>query len=142
VLSGTGAKTIASGGTLNLQTSTQMAGITLNIDGMMVWASANNIDVSQGAIINIRNGGVFEICNDYNVYIFGGAPNPTWNNAGTIRKVSATGVSGLGAGTLNNTGVFQAQSGTIEFTGGGANSGNFNTSAGAATSVWASRRMG
>jgi uncharacterized repeat protein (TIGR01451 family) len=130
-LSGTGAKTIASGGTLNLQNGAQIAATTLNIDGLMEWASTNTIDVSQGAIINIDSGGVFDIQNDYNVYIFGGTPNPTWNNAGIIRKTAGSAVTGLGAGTLNNTGSVQAHAATLQFSGGGTSSGNFDTAAGA-----------
>jgi hypothetical protein len=81
---------------------------------------------SPGAFYNLP-GALFDIQNDqfYLYYAYG---TEIFNNAGTLRKSAGTGTTQILV-QFNNTGLVDAQTGTIAFGGGGAIASQFNTAA-------------
>lgn len=118
-------------GTFNGGTKTLNAR-TLNLNsGTTTW-SLGGINSGGGALLN--NAAIFNITFDgaYNDTVGGSS---TIFNSGTFRKSSGT-VTTTIAPVFNNgaTGRVEAQSGTLNFTGGGASSGDFDVSAAATLS--------
>jgi hypothetical protein len=84
-----------------------------------------------GAVVNLQSGVVLEVGSESGAPVWAGAI--TFNNAGTIRKSTGTGQGNFNW-TVNNSGVVDAQTGTLGFYGGGTQTGLFQT-AGASTHI-------
>lgn len=111
-MSGAGTTTIASGGTLTISGAVDKD-LRRRLDnfGTVTW-TAGRILGHDSAVIHNRAGAVFEARGDGNLFeSFDGSPK-TFNNAGTVRKSTATGTSSW-EGVLNNTGVLELQRGTL-----------------------------
>lgn len=98
---------------------------TINISGTATWTGSGNLNMSYASSIN--NSGTFTLQNDASFYNYtGGAPTPVFNNTGTFRKNSATGVSTFnpsnGGVNFNNSGTADLQTGTISISAGYATS--------------------
>jgi hypothetical protein len=89
---------------------------------------ANNHGIYTGFIYN-QAGALFDIQNDQGIYCacYG---FESFVNAGTVRKSSGLGVTSFGV-AFTNTGLIDAQSGTIQFSAGGNIGGTYNTASGA-----------
>ncbi|MCH8185482.1 MAG: cadherin-like domain-containing protein, partial [Chloroflexi bacterium] len=97
---------------------------TLDSLGAATWTGTASISSGQGAIFN--NGGTFDAQNnrtfDYNNQL----PIPSFNNTGMFKKTVGTSITTIDV-IFNNTGILDAQSGTINLTrSGGVSDGNFN----------------
>ena len=116
-LSGAGALTIASGGSLNLSGfgTRFIDGGTLNNLGTVNWSGANNISVYNSGLINNQSGGLFIVTSDQLIYQHCCAAGQAFNNAGTFRKTTATGTTTIQNGGFSNSGTLQPQSGLIAF---------------------------
>ncbi|MBZ5640950.1 MAG: hypothetical protein LAO51_19605, partial [Acidobacteriia bacterium] len=101
----------------------------LNVAGPTTWTGTGGFGVGTGAVIN--NSGTWDCQGDASFSNgFGGTA--TFNNltGATFKKSAGTGATGV-AITFNNSGSVSVQSGTVNFSGGGTNSGTFTGSVGA-----------
>src|SRR5260370_13227915 len=76
--------------------------------------------MQSGALIN--NQAVWDAKSDDTLVNNGGA-TPTFNNSGTFRKSGGVGVTSIGSISFVNSGIIDAQTGTIDFAG---NNATFN----------------
>ena len=83
--------------------------------GTVDW-SGGNLAVGANPPTVISNGGLWQLSSD-DALSFGGGLTPWFTNAGTIRKISGPGISGIGGCQLVNlaTGLVQVDTGTIAF---------------------------
>ncbi len=106
---------------------------TINNSGTTAWTGTGIIWASVGAVFNNLAGGTFDAQNDsaFN-YQCGPCGVPTFNNAGTFRKSAGSGTTTINGGVIfNNTGTVNAQSGTLRFVDGFAQTaGSTNLSGG------------
>jgi hypothetical protein len=125
--------TIATNGVLNFNG----AGVNINAPltnfGTINWSGgaisvANNAAVYTGVIYN-QTGGLLYLLSDQSLTAAGYGLE-LFRNAGTVRKAVGLGVSTINV-TTTNTGLVDAQSGTIQFGGSGNISGAYNTASGA-----------
>src|ERR1700741_1017422 len=118
-ISGTTVKVLSGGRTLNTAGTTNWSGST--------GSNTNEILVSGGSIIN--NSGTW---NDQNAHIVRllstGGTGGEFNNSGTYTRSGVTGETQLSIG-FDNTGVVNANGGTLSLDGGGVSSGAFNSAA-------------
>ena len=146
-LGASGAYVVESGsGTTDLQGTSTLSpsstfyfaldgGRVLQNDGTFNWASGaiemgtnpvgstvggSTINNSLGAIFNDEVAGSITNVTGTNVF----------NNTGTFETSFTSGITTIGV-TFNNTGTVNAQSGTLELSGGGTETGTFNVSSGA-----------
>jgi len=120
-LGGSGATTVASGAALNISatgscwgTGARLTGRTLNVAGTATLTGTTTLCVDTGAIIN--NSGLFDVVSNVNVDNWsGGTRNAVLNNTGTLRKSGGAGTSAWFSVAVNNAGIVQAQSGTLQF---------------------------
>ena len=123
--------TVAAGGVLNMSGASNkfLSGGALN-NGGTVNLSGGTLYEMNGAVVSNLAGGTFNVLSDGAINSNGGA-QPSFSNAGTFRKSA-----GAGSMTINlpfgNSGLVDAQSGTIAITGGGTSNGAFNAGSGAA----------
>ena len=123
--------TVPSGSTLNIVTGNphSLSGGILTNNGTVI-NTGGNMRGSGGW--TIYNNGLWLEEVDFWFYNDGGGVD-TFVNAGTFRKTAGAGFTYIGwAGTqvaFNNSGLVDAQSGTIDIEGGGINSGTFNAGA-------------
>jgi hypothetical protein len=131
---GQGPLTVSSGGVLDLIGTAMSVLSPLTNAGTINWISGNigvgnNGTSDTGSIYN-QAGGLFLIQCDQglgaDVY---GAPE-IFLNAGTVRKTAGLGTTAFSLG-FTNSGVVDAQSGAIQFSGGGNIGGNYNTASAA-----------
>ena len=94
-LSGSAAKTLSGGGA------------TITNNGTITVAGTGNLLLENGATLTNTASGVIDLQGDAGV---GGA---TLVNAGLLKKSGGTGTSAVTVGNISNTGVFDAQSGTL-----------------------------
>ena len=114
-----GALTVASGavlnlggsGTLNLYGALTNAGtvVVTNTGNLRLWYSPPTYT---GAIYNLA-GGLFDIQNDQ-FYLYNTYGTEFFNNAGTLRKSAGSGTTAIYP-IVNNTGLIEADSGTLGF---------------------------
>lgn len=120
----TGINLVASGGVglSGLGTKYLYGGTLLNA-GVMTWASSMGPVVGYtNALLTNAPAGVLDFQGDGSPFVqFGSA---VLANAGTLRKSAGTGTTTIGF-AFNNSGLVQAQSGTLNFSGGGISSGQF-----------------
>jgi uncharacterized repeat protein (TIGR01451 family) len=133
-LTGAGALTIGSGGTLNISGfgTRFIGGGTLNNSGTVNWSGANNISVYNAGVINNNAGALFSVTNDQIIYQSCCSAGQAFNNAGTFRKTVATGTTGINNNGFNNSGTVDIQSGTFNPISGGTSTSIFNATAGGA----------
>jgi fibronectin-binding autotransporter adhesin len=131
-INGIGPLTIPSGAILNIDGSGGSETIddtTLNIAGTANWSGTNNIDMADGATINVEKGGRFNAQNQQEIYSSASA-TPTINNAGTFTVAATTGTTLIGSNVpFDNTGTVTVTTGTLELAGGGNGSGSFSVPA-------------
>jgi len=125
--------TISSNGVLNFNGATVSIISPLTNFGTINWSSgslsvANNSNSFTGLIYN-QPGGLFNLLSDQSISSQGYGFE-FFYNAGTVRKTAGLGVSTFGL-PVTNTGLVDAQSGAIHFTGGGNIGGTYNTAANA-----------
>ncbi|NCR71712.1 MAG: hypothetical protein GPI93_11170 [Microcystis aeruginosa LG13-12] len=101
---------------------------TIENQGTVTWTNGD-IYLYNGANWNNTATGVFDIQGN-NGFIYWSGNQPKLNNAGTLKKTAGTGTTTIST-QLNNTGTVQVQTGTLNLTGGGSSSGNWNLSNGA-----------
>jgi hypothetical protein len=97
----------------------------LSGNATMNFTGAGALQMSGPGVLNIDPGVTFDIQSDNGI----GATGGIINNAGTFRKSAGTGNTIVSC-TMNNSGLVDAQSGTLTFNGGGAQTGVFNTAVG------------
>ncbi|MGA2544702.1 MAG: hypothetical protein ABSG78_24395, partial [Verrucomicrobiota bacterium] len=122
-----GTLTVMSGATLNMDTGADhdLPGWTFNNNGTNLH-TGGRMRGGSGTVIN--NAGLWldevdlAFNNDY-----GGVS--TFVNTGTFCKTNSTGTTSFNSILLNNSGLVDAESGTIAINGGGTNSGTFNAAA-------------
>ncbi|MFN9673050.1 MAG: Calx-beta domain-containing protein [Microcystis sp.] len=101
---------------------------TIENQGTVTWTNGD-IYLYNGENCNNTATGVFDIQGN-NGFIYWSGNQPKLNNAGTLKKTAGTGTTTIST-QLNNTGTVQVQTGTLNLTGGGSSSGNWNLSNGA-----------
>ena len=117
-ISGAATKTLQAGRTLNLQGTTTWSGNTAN--------NNNAIRFWNGATLN--NNGTFNDDNSFNAFVEHNVGGPhNFNNVGTYNKNgSSTTLFDLGV-TLNNTGQFNVNAGTVQVVSAFDNQGSIST---------------
>lgn len=114
---------------------------TVNLLGNTTWSDTGPanvtgfLNISNGSVINNRSGATFEVKHDFivdGVLGFGETvANFAINNEGTFRKSGGNTIrSGFRFVSFNNSGLFQLQSGGVEFGGGGTSGGVFEAAPG------------
>jgi hypothetical protein len=99
--------------------------------GMITVSSAQGLAVNGGTTLDIARGSILDFQSDSGIFInYGGTSPELLANAGTIEKTGGTGMSALDL-PVANTGLVQAQSGTLAFGGATDTNGTFKTAAGA-----------
>ena len=116
IITGGGAITIPTGGVLSVSGSSNKSfqDRTLNLSGNGTWMGTGNINGDSNAgVFNIQAGGLFDIQTDSD---FGNASGVVFNNAGTLRKSAATGLTNNSGFAFSNSGTVDIQNGTLGFT--------------------------
>jgi hypothetical protein len=139
-IAGSGSTTIAKTGSLLLdgvstpQTTAveELDGSTLNLLGNATWSATNNFELADSATVNNQAGATFTIFCDQ--IIIASGSSSTFNNAGTLTKVSTPGVTTLPGAFFNNMGTVNVTDGTLDLPTGGLSSGAWNVSSGATLS--------
>jgi hypothetical protein len=91
-------------------------GATLNNAGDVVWTGAGYLNVSGYGVFNNLAGATFDVQTDG--YISGnGYSASAFNNAGTFRKTAGTGTTTINGPPLNNSGIVEVQTGTLNVSG-------------------------
>ena len=135
-MSGSGKTVIENGATLTLDMGETGSGNglalntrTLELGGNTFWTTGGNMLMNDGVITN-RPGAVFHVMAAGSINRAGGAPRI--DNAGTIRRITAGGITTVGAFvSFNNSGFVEIETGTLQLAGGGSANGMFNAAAGA-----------
>ncbi len=129
------AMTVAAAGTLNVNGTGVTLESALTNTGTIHWSGSgssitvyNNHGSYTGAVRN-QAGALLDIQNDL-PFSSAGFGFEFFQNAGTVRKSAGTGATTFSI-AFTNTGTVDAQSGTIQFTGGGNIGGTYNTVSGA-----------
>ncbi len=114
----TGTVTLASGAVLNISGTADkfVSGGVVNNGGTVNWSDSGNLLLNNGSVFNNLAGGTFSILNSATMYYNNGSP-PTFNNAGTLRRSTDTGTTSISSVTFTNTGLVEAQAGTLNFSG-------------------------
>ncbi|NJR69755.1 MAG: hypothetical protein HC771_14645 [Synechococcales cyanobacterium CRU_2_2] len=122
--------TIAPTSTLNLSGNLTklLAGGILTNQGLTTWSGGTLVSNTAASVITNAAGGTFDIAGNLTLDQAPGAPLPTFNNAGLLKKTTGTGTASIEA-TLNNTGEVVVQAGKLALFGGGSNSGSFQIDA-------------
>ncbi|SPE51110.1 exported hypothetical protein [Verrucomicrobia bacterium] len=127
--------TVNATGTLNLNGGALTLESALTNAGAVHWSGSassievyNNLGAYSGAIHN-QAGALFDVQNDQGVFCacYG---FESFVNAGTFRKSGGTGFTTINV-PFTNSGTVDAQSGTVQFQGGGNIGGTYNTASGA-----------
>src|ERR1019366_5154527 len=112
-----GALTVATNGVLNISGDGEkdLEGALTNA-GSVVWSGSGQLvvwyrpDLSYYGVVYNQPGGLFDIQTDARLYYSGG--NEAFNNAGTLRKSGGSGITQFYP-QLNNTGLVEADAGTL-----------------------------
>lgn len=120
-----GALTVATNATLVLGGNGlhDMPGATLTNFGTVLW-NGNQVRGNGTTLINNQNLWLAQCDSDLNS-AYGGQAQ--FVNNGTFRKLASGGTTTFNGMALNNNGLVDAQTGTINFSGGGIIGGNYNT---------------
>jgi hypothetical protein len=132
IMSGTGQTTTNGSLAITANNSSELEGRTLNINGGATVTGVVGLPTfraNSGAVIN-HNAGVFDLQSDATLLHAraAGLPGaiPTFNNTGTFRKSSGTGISNVDF-VFNSTSAVQANAGTLSLNAGGTSTGSFTT---------------
>ncbi|MEB3192795.1 MAG: Calx-beta domain-containing protein, partial [Snowella sp.] len=129
-ISGTGKKTVS--GALNLSGVESLDGTTLETNSATIWAGTSYLYGYNGAIWNNTSTGTIDLQGDADFYLYSGTPS--FNNAGTFTKSNGA-TDGSDESyfdvAFNNTGTVNIKKGTLNLSGGGANSKTFSIDLGA-----------
>ena len=142
VWSGTGTLTVDSGANLGISGAADKilnradgygsGGRILENFGTTTWTGTGQLLGGDGAQIVNRASGTILIQNDSTLGYAGGGAGPTVTNQGTMRKTTATGVTAISGGAFVNSGLVDAQAGTLAFSSGvTGNAGSFSASSNA-----------
>ena len=101
----------ANGGMLFHSSLSDIVNRTINVSGTTTVTT--NVRFWDGAVVNLQPSAVWDLQGDVGLTV--GTGVNTFNNAGTFRKSSGAGTSGVGL-TFNNTGSIEVQSGTLSLT--------------------------
>jgi predicted Rdx family selenoprotein len=127
--------TIGPGSVLNLSGDGDkyLSGGVLTNGGTVNW-SGGNIRLDYGAVVNNLAGGTFKVLCARSLYWSNGN-QASFSNAGIFRKSGDGGTAYLSSVAFTNTGLVDAQDGTIQIAGGnGTSNGSFNAASGATMS--------
>jgi hypothetical protein len=126
-MSGSGRTIIPPGATLNLADPGSVTlSRTLENRGTALWTGAGSLGLNNGTFTN-RAGALFHAQNAATISSSGSS---RFDNAGTFRKSANAGVTTISA-SFNNAGAVEIQTGTLNLSGGGTNSGSFDVPLGA-----------
>src|SRR5262249_30401372 len=131
LIGGSGSTEIASSATFTVSAGTNKfldQGL-LNNKGHGIWTGPGIVYLQNGA--TLLNSGALDLQNDQ-VVGYNGGPAPSFTNTGVVTKVAGTGISRWDV-AFNNNGTVIAASGTVQFNGGGASSGEFHATTGVIT---------
>lgn len=133
--------TIATTSTLNLSGNLTklLAGGILTNQGLTTWSGGTLVSNTAASVITNAAGGTFDIAGNLTLDQAPGAPLPTFNNAGLLKKSTGTSTTSFEA-TLNNTGTVVVQAGKLALFGGGSNSGSGSFQIDAGTTLEFSNR--
>ncbi len=112
----------ANGPVLISGSASKILGRTFNCNAGATWTGSGDIFLGQNvdnAVLNIAAGTVFEIRGDatFKGSLLSNGKTGTINNAGTLRKTTATGITKVESPVVfNNTGATDIQSGTLDLT--------------------------
>lgn len=98
-----------------------IVGSTLVLNGPTAIDGFNPLRMSENAAVEIAPGVVVDLVSDGTIRLLVGEDNVI-NNAGTIRRTTATGTFGIQP-KIANTGLLRVETGTLQFGGGGTVSG-------------------
>ncbi len=130
-----GTTTIAAGAALNLSgtfAKTLSSGRTLNNEGSATMTDSGSLFINSGAVFNNLAGANFDAQGDAAFEYFSGTFS-AFNNDGTFTKSGGAGTTQFEFGlAFNNDGTVQVQSGTLRLSGGGTSTGEFGVDSGAA----------
>jgi len=132
-MSGSGRTIIAAGAALNAANPSIiiLSSRTLENGGTVLWTGGGIFGVMGGAVITNRAGALFHVQSAAG--LGGGGANGRFDNAGTFRKSANTGTTTVQSGlSLNNSGIVEIQTGTLNLGGGGTHSGSFDVPSSAA----------
>jgi hypothetical protein len=101
----------------------------LTNSGTVIYGGSGNLGISSGTIYNLA-GGLFDIQGDATMFHSSGF-QPVFHNAGLLRKSAGTGTTTFSGVALNNSGIVEGLSGTIQFGDGGTFGGQLSVAAGA-----------
>ncbi|MBI5690919.1 MAG: PEP-CTERM sorting domain-containing protein [Verrucomicrobia bacterium] len=143
VMTGTGILTVAAGADLEFGNNGTVSfyrgdgngngGRTIENFGVINWTGGGDVLGGEGGQILNRTGAVFALLSDATLGHGIGGAQPTFQNSGTFRKSAGSGTSTVSQTNFVNTGLVQAQTGTIAFLGGvTSNGGTFATTTGGA----------
>jgi len=130
-MSGSGRTIVETNAILNIPGGFTLNTRTLENGGTAFWTGAGPSFVT-GAVITNRPGALFYLPGTG--ALVSADATSRFDNAGTLRKTSNNGITTVGT-RFNNYGTVEIQSGTLELTGGGANTGSYAVSAGAALNL-------
>jgi hypothetical protein len=112
-----GEVSVSSVATLHLQgTAEKQLGNNslLQVAGITNWTGTGDIvAISQGARLETKVGGIFDIKNDEAIYTSGTLSNGHFTNSGTLRKTAGTENVIAGNWSLSSTGIIDIQTGSL-----------------------------
>jgi hypothetical protein len=108
-------------------------GPTLSNQGTLLWTGGTLASGGNARLLN-QFGGTFTTTFDGTFAHASGTSRPVFNNAGTFTKRESEGVTEIQA-TFDNTGAVAIDSGILQLSGGGTNSGSIAVAAGAALHI-------
>jgi hypothetical protein len=134
-MSGMGATTIASDGTLRMtgDIDKPLEGRTLNNGGVVQWSGSGDL-YANSATVNNQAGGLWNIQEDESVRDATGGS--VFNNDGTLQKSGGSGTSTIES-SFATDGTVEVDAGTLSVIGGGTVAGSFHITAADATFAFA-----
>lgn len=132
-MGGTGRTVIDSGATMVVVSSSAVTLHTRALEngGTVLWTGAGNFNLVFNAVITNRAGALIQVQNAAS--LGGGIDFGRLDNVGTFRKSGNAGTTTFSSGmSLNNTGTVDIQTGTLNLSFGGTQSGGFNVPGGSA----------
>ncbi len=125
-ISGSGALTINGTASLSTTSTKYLDTRTLTNNGIITWSDTGLLYMANGSTLANQASGLIQNTSDTGLYHYTGA-TPTFTNAGTLRKSTATGVTVISSGIVfSSSGTIDAQSGTIRLDNGGTIAGTLN----------------
>ena len=117
-MDGSGTTSMPNTGTLNIRGSASGRDLnerTFNQAGTTVFEPDTTVSMGQGAVFNNQVGALFDLKTDRLFGYNGSAPEPTFNNLGTLRKSAGAAISTFDVSFANSDAV-EILTGTLSFT--------------------------